>query len=223
MTTRPPYIVPPCNEHVDILFQDEDLLFVNKPSGLLSVPGRHPANQDCVLRRIEKDFSGARMVHRLDMDTSGIMVVALTLDVLRALNRQFEKRETLKEYQAVVYGIVENDSGFIELPLICDWPNRPRQMVDHDNGKYAYTKYKVILRDEKNHQTRVLLKPTTGRSHQLRVHLSAIGHPILGCEFYAHQKAFDQAERLLLHATTLQITHPTTNKPMSVTSPSPFR
>lgn len=222
MTIQQPYIVPLCTASVDTLFQDESLLFVNKPSGLLSVPGRHPANQDCVLRRIEKEFPSARIVHRLDMDTSGVMVVALDLSTLRELNRQFEKRETHKEYEAVVYGIMENDSGFIELPLICDWPNRPKQMVDHEKGKYAYTNYNVISRDEENNQTRVLLKPTTGRSHQLRVHLSAIGHPILGCEFYAHKEAFNQAERLLLHATTLQITHPATNKRLSGASPPPF-
>lgn len=215
------FIVPFCKEAVSILYQDNDLLLVNKPSGLLSVPGRHPDNKDCLISRVQKDYPTARIVHRLDMDTSGIMVIALNADSHRHLNRQFEQRKTEKRYEAIVHGIMEKDEGEIDLPICCDWPNRPLQKIDHEYGKAAQTRFTVLERNKKNNQTRVSLKPITGRSHQLRIHLATIGHPILGCEFYGGEAA-KRAERLLLHACELQLTHPSTGLILSGKNPSNF-
>ncbi|NNM14906.1 MAG: RNA pseudouridine synthase [Gammaproteobacteria bacterium] len=204
------YIVPPCAEQVEILLEDESFLLVNKPRPLLSVPGRHPLNKDCLITRLQKQYPTARIVHRLDMNTSGIMVIALNTDSHRHLSMQFEQRNTYKEYVAVVYGVVEEDTGSIELPLICDWPNRPKQMVDHQVGKPALTHFEVLHRGED--QTRLLFKPLTGRSHQLRVHAAEIGHPILGCRLYAHPKALAMSQRLMLHASKLEFDHPLSNE-----------
>ena len=217
-----PYIVPVCHQPVDILYRDEHLLLVNKPSGLLSVPGKHPANRDCLISRLQSDFPGARIVHRLDLDTSGIMVVALSADCHRALNQLFAARKTSKEYQAIVFGQVEQQQGQIELPLLCDWPNRPKQKVDLEHGKPALTYYQVLATDPERNSSRLLLKPVTGRSHQLRVHLSAIGHPVLGCDFYAHDRAVKMAQRLLLHATVLSFIHPISGTAINGYSPCPF-
>lgn len=214
------YIVPPCHESVDILYADPHLLLVNKPSGLLSVPSKHPANRDCLITRLQQDYPQARIVHRLDLDTSGLMVVALDADTHRALNRQFEQRQVTKEYQAVVYGRVAAQQDLIDLPLICDWPNRPKQKVDHEHGKSAQTRYQVLETEED--RTRLRLMPITGRSHQLRVHLMAIGHPILGCDFYAHPQALAMAPRLLLHATRLEFSHPVTGESVKGFSDVPF-
>lgn len=222
-TTHPePHIVPPCHEAVDILFEDEHLLLVNKPSGLLSVPGKHPANRDCLISRLQEDFSEARIVHRLDLDTSGIMVIALHAESHRAINRLFAERKVHKAYQAIVYGELAENSGSIELPLICDWPNRPKQKVDMTHGKAALTHYQVVNRSADGLQSRLLLTPQTGRSHQLRVHLMAIGHPILGCDFYAHTQALAMSERLLLHATELSFKHPMSGQTLFGHSPCPF-
>ncbi|NNC98259.1 MAG: RNA pseudouridine synthase [Gammaproteobacteria bacterium] len=204
------YIVPPCAEQVEILLEGESFLLVNKPRPLLSVPGRHPLNKDCLITRLQKQYPTARIVHRLDMNTSGIMVIALNTDSHRHLSMQFEQRNTYKEYVAVVYGVVEEDTGSIELPLICDWPNRPKQMVDHQVGKPALTHFEVLHRGED--QTRLLFKPLTGRSHQLRVHAAEIGHPILGCRLYAHPKALAMSQRLMLHASKLEFDHPLSNE-----------
>ena len=217
---KPDFIVPPCHEAVEILHVNASFLLVNKPSGLLSVPGKNPLNSDCLISRVQPDYPEARIVHRLDMDTSGIMVLAIGADNHRALSKQFEQRLTHKEYTAMVYGQVDNDNGAIELPLICDWPNRPKQMVCRENGKQALTHYEVLERLED--RTRLRLKPVTGRSHQLRVHSMAIGHPILGCEFYAHTKAVNMAPRLQLHSTRLHINHPLTGERIQGYSPAPF-
>jgi tRNA pseudouridine32 synthase/23S rRNA pseudouridine746 synthase len=229
---KAPHIVPFCKEQVEILLEDEHLLLVNKPSGLLSVPGKHPANHDCLISRLQLDYPQARMAHRLDLDTSGIMVVALNADCHRALNRLFSDRLVSKQYQAIVYGTPEQPEGDIELPLICDWPNRPKQKVDFEEGKKSLTHYQLIsqlmkpptspLIDQQADRSRLLLTPITGRSHQLRVHLAEIGHPILGCEFYAHEKAFTMAERLQLHATDLQFIHPMTGEKINGHSRCPF-
>lgn len=218
--SKPTHIVPPCHEAVEILCAHRLFLLVNKPSGLLSVPGKHPSNRDSLISRLQEDYAEARIVHRLDMDTSGIMVVALGADSHRALSKQFEQRETYKEYTAIVAGQVEKDLGSIDLPLTCDWPNRPKQMICHENGKQALTHYEVVER--LTDRTRLLLKPVTGRSHQLRVHTMAIGHPILGCEFYADETAFAMAPRLQLHATTLNINHPETGECIRGECPAPF-
>ncbi len=202
------FIVPLCREDFTLLYEDDDLLLVNKPSGLLSVPGKHPANKDCLISRVQANHPEARIVHRLDMDTSGIMVIALNADCHRALNRLFSDREVSKTYEAKVFGLVEKESGVIELPLICDWPNRPKHKVDFEQGKKAITHFKVMSREVKKNTTRVLLTPVTGRSHQLRIHLAELGHPILGCSFYAHPQARVMSERLLLHAARLEFVHP---------------
>lgn len=229
-STAEPYIVPTCHQQVEILFQDSHLLLVNKPSGLLSVPGKHPKNRDCLITRLQQTFLEARIVHRLDLDTSGIMVVALSADCHRAMNQLFAERKVEKQYQAIVFGHLADDRGQIELPLICDWPNRPRQKVDHEHGKHALTYYEVS--DQQYNQTlaaqhqqqtsRIILTPVTGRSHQLRVHMAAIDHPILGCDFYAHEQALAMSPRLLLHATTLSFIHPMTGKQLSGHCPCPF-
>lgn len=196
-----------------VLYQDKHIMVVNKPSGLLSVPGRAPENKDSVMTRVQNDFPTAESVHRLDMATSGVIVVALTKAAERELKRQFREREPKKTYIARVWGHLAQDEGLIDLPLICDWPNRPKQKVCYETGKSAQTEYQVISRDDDGN-TRVKLSPITGRSHQLRVHMLAMGHPILGDGFYAHPEAKAMASRLQLHAQQLCITHPEFGTPM---------
>ncbi|TAG01179.1 MAG: RNA pseudouridine synthase [Burkholderiales bacterium] len=193
---------------LEIIHVDDAFIIVNKPSGLLSVPGRGPDKADCAISRLQQQFSDALTVHRLDMETSGLMVFARGIDAQRALSRAFEKREVTKRYVAVVDGIVRADSGEIDLPLICDWPNRPRQIVDHDVGKPSLTRYQILSRNETSNTTKVELSPVTGRSHQLRVHLASIGHCILGDSLYATPAALSASERLLLHASSLTFAHP---------------
>jgi tRNA pseudouridine32 synthase/23S rRNA pseudouridine746 synthase len=217
-----PFIVPYCDRPLPVLFVDDYLLVVDKPHGLLSVPGRDPANRDCVPSRLREEFGELRIVHRLDLDTSGIMILARTADAHRHLNRQFEQRTVQKRYEALVWGLPAGDEGEINLPICVDWPNRPRKIVDHENGKAAQTFYTVIGRDAVSNTARVSLKPITGRSHQLRVHLAEIGHPILGCPFYAHEQARAAANRLTLHARRLQLTHPFSGETLSFEAPVPF-
>lgn len=198
---------PPRTPWLNILYQDEHIMVVNKPSGLLSVPGRAPENKDSIMTRILADYPTAESVHRLDMATSGVMVVALTKAAERELKRQFREREPKKSYVARVWGHLAQDEGLIDLPLICDWPNRPKQKVCYETGKSSQTEYLVLSRDADG-STRVKLSPITGRSHQLRVHMLSIGHPILGDGFYAPPEAKAMASRLQLHAQELYITHP---------------
>lgn len=206
-----PYTPP--QEPMHILYHDAHILVINKPSGLLSVPGRAPENKDSLMTRIQADFPAAESVHRLDMATSGAMVVALNKAAERELKRQFREREPKKCYIARVWGHLEQDAGWVDLPLICDWPNRPLQKVCFETGKAAQTEYQVLSRDADG-STRVKLMPITGRSHQLRVHMLALGHPILGDGFYAHPPAKSMAPRLQLHALALRITHPAFQTPM---------
>lgn len=198
---------PPREPWLHVLYQDEHIIVVNKPSGLLSVPGRAEEHRDSVMTRVQADFPIAESVHRLDMATSGVIVVALTKAAERELKRQFREREPKKSYIARIWGHMEHDEGLIDLPLICDWPNRPKQKVCFEHGKSAQTGYLVLSRDADG-STRVKLTPITGRSHQLRVHMLALGHPILGDKFYAHPEAKAMAPRLQLHAQELRITHP---------------
>ena len=222
MEEKPPYIVPHTREEPGILYQDEHLLLVNKPHLLLSIPGRHPLNKDCLITRLQREWPSASIVHRLDLDTSGIMVIPLKKEVHSHISRQFQQREVEKSYTAVLYGLVESDRGEIDFPICCDWVNRPLQKVDYENGKQALTRYEVVSRDLEKHQTRVIFRPVTGRSHQLRIHSREIGHPILGCDMYAHDKALAMADRLLLHATTLGFTHPVTGEWLQGESPPAF-
>lgn len=209
----------PPQDPLVIIHQDDDLLLLDKPSGLLSVPGKAVAHRDCLETRAKAQFPAALLVHRLDMDTSGVMVFAMNPAAQRHLGLQFERRHTTKTYQALVWG-PPDDSGEVDLPLIVDWPNRPLQKVDFERGKAAHTRWQVIGR-EKSH-ARLRLFPTTGRSHQLRVHMLAIGHPILGDRFYATGAALAAADRLCLHAETLEIYHPTGGKRVQYCAPCQF-
>ena len=184
----------------ELIYADADLLVVNKPSGLLSVPGRGPDKQDCLIHRVQAGYPDALSVHRLDMSTSGLLLVARGASMHRELSRLFEQRKVSKRYIAVVAGRLHESAGEINLPLICDWPNRPRQKVDFEIGKPSQTRYRLLAYDAKTDSSRVELEPITGRSHQLRVHLAELGHPILGDELYGSQES---APRLLLHATQL--------------------
>ncbi|USE37092.1 pseudouridine synthase [Endozoicomonas sp. SCSIO W0465] len=215
------FIVPFCNEPLTELYRDECIVVVNKPAGLLSVPGKPPNHEDSALSRLQKINPETRVVHRLDMSTSGLMVFALDADSHRALSRQFQNRTVTKAYIADVWGKLAEAEGKVELPLRCDWPNRPKQMVDHELGKPSLTFFQVID-NQKPTSDRVLLEPVTGRSHQLRVHLAELGHPILGCEFYAHFAAQQASQRLNLHATNLGFAHPITGAPMAFESEAPF-
>ena len=197
---------PPMTPYLSIVYQDDDLLIVNKPSGLLTVPGKDPKHADCLISRVNRVFPTAKIVHRLDMATSGIICLAMHKEAHRNLSIQFQDRKTAKRYIARVFGKLEQQTGSVDLPLICDWPNRPKQMVDHDNGKPSLTHFKVL--EYEQNATRVELTPITGRSHQLRVHMLSLGHPILGDKLYAHPEAFAMAPRLQLHAEMLTLAHP---------------
>ncbi len=216
------FIVPFCEQQVTIIYADDDILVVDKPSGLLSVPGKNVLNKDCLITRVQQQYSDAHIVHRLDMDTSGVMLLARGKANLSCLSRQFQERKTEKQYLAWVYGVLQDDEGEINLPLCCDWPNRPKQIVDHELGKPSLTRFEVLKRNPVAFQTKVLLKPVTGRSHQLRVHMAELGHPISGCGFYAHQDALKQADRLQLHAWKLSFIHPSTGALLTQIAPAVF-
>jgi len=202
------------------LYLDEHLIVVDKPTLLLSVPGRGADKQDSVVTRLAADFPGVREVHRLDWETSGLMLLARTVEAHRELSRQFRDRETAKTYIAVVSGALRQETGRVELPLRADWPNRPRQMVDTERGKPSLTLWRRLSVESGN--SRVELTPITGRSHQLRVHMQSLGHPILGDRLYAPPEVLHQVPRLLLHAVDLAFTHPKSGKPMALHSDAPF-
>ena len=198
---------------MELLYADDTLLVVDKPSGLLAVPGRGVDKQDCLSVRLQARFSDALIVHRLDMATSGLMVMARGVAAQRALSKAFAAREVMKRYVAVVAGRPESppqDWGLIDMPIIVDWPNRPLRIIDHAHGKPSLTRWRVLGHDETGLNTRVELEPVTGRSHQLRVHLRALGHPILGDALYAPPDVQALATRLLLHAWSLSFAHPVT-------------
>ena len=213
---------PPPAAPVNIRYADEYLMIVEKPEGLLSVPGRGPDKQDCLMSRIQQQAPEALNVHRLDMDTSGLMLIARTPAIQRQLSHLFQTQAVDKHYTAVVAGLFESKSGTIDLPLICDWPNRPRQIVDHANGKPAQTLYKVIAQDKNNQTSRVTLTPKTGRTHQLRVHMQSLGHSVLGDRLYADKQDFLKANRLLLHASKISFKHPVSGQVISVSSKPSF-
>ncbi|MDP2561288.1 RluA family pseudouridine synthase [Psychrobium sp. 1_MG-2023] len=211
---------PPVSPWLDIIYQDDDIAVLNKPSGLLSVPGRQLIHRDSLTLRLMRVLPTALVVHRLDMDTSGLMLFALNKAAQSHISRQFQQRTTEKKYLARVLGHPEQSSGSVDLPLICDWPNRPLQMVDHENGKPSLTHWQILSKEENS--TLVELTPVTGRSHQLRVHMQQIGHPILGDDFYGRPDALPMSPRLDLHALTLTIEHPSTEERITFTAPSPF-
>jgi tRNA pseudouridine32 synthase/23S rRNA pseudouridine746 synthase len=209
----------PPQDPLVILHDDHEVLLVDKPSGLLSVPGKGEHLADCLIARVQAAFPQALLVHRLDRDTSGVMIFALTPHAQRHLGLQFEKRMTKKTYIARVWGEVAERTGTIDLPMIVDWPNRPLQMICHETGKQAQTDWRVLR--SKGNETRIRLMPKTGRSHQLRVHMLALGHTILGDPFYATGPARDYP-RLMLHSETLQFRHPDGGQGTRITAKAPF-
>lgn len=214
------HVPPPCTKDVTLVFADDDVLVLEKPEGLLSVPGRFV--KDCVQHRISVDYPAARLVHRLDLDTSGLMVFALNKASLSHLAKQFRGRRIGKSYIAVVFGLVSKDTGIIDKPISRDWQHRPRQIIAPFHGKRALTRFEVTARDNEGHRSRLLLTPETGRPHQLRLHLASIGHPVLGCDLYAHAEALNMSDRLLLHASRLAFSHPHTGEPMDFESDPEF-
>lgn len=206
----------------ECLHADADCIVAVKPSGMLSVPGRGALGQDCLAARVQAGFTDALVVHRLDMSTSGLMLFARGAAAQRVLSAAFAAREVHKRYIAVVHGRVEPALGEIDLPLSADWPNRPKQMVDHDIGKPSLTRWRVLAVDAARDATRLELEPVTGRAHQLRVHLLALGHPILGDALYAPPEVLARADRLLLHASSLRFAHPATGEQLALESAAPF-
>ncbi|MGR3494426.1 RluA family pseudouridine synthase [Citreimonas sp.] len=212
-------IYDPPTGAIPVLHEDTDILVVDKPAGLLSVPGKGEHLADCLLTRLEKAFPTVRLVHRLDRDTSGVMIFALTETAQKRVNQAFEARKVRKTYLARVAGRLEPARGSVDLPLIVDWPNRPLQKVCHETGKPARTDWRVKRAGDD--ETRVELYPLTGRSHQLRVHMLSLGHPILGDPFYAPESCADHP-RLMLHALELRLSHPISGHGMTFRAPAPF-
>lgn len=216
--TADEFIAPVCNDEIKILYQDKHILLIDKPSGLLSLSGKHPANLDSVHYRLTQDFPSALLVHRLDFGTSGIMLVALSKDVVKVLNQQFSNREVTKTYTAMLFGHLKHNFGVIDLPIAKGM--FPLQKICREAGKPALSEYQVLVRNEGS--TKVLFTPLTGRTHQLRIHSQAIGHPILGCDLYNAQGSQGLSSRLLLHASSLSFYHPITGQHFEMKSPCPF-
>jgi len=214
------FVYAPPNVPLRLVHVDDAFVVVDKPSGLLSVPGRGEERTDCLIARLRAEFPDILLVHRLDLDTSGVIVFARTKQAQAHLGRQFEERRVKKVYVARLAGEIEADEGTVDLPLIVDWPNRPRQHVNFETGKPALTDWRVIRKAQ--NETRVRLMPRTGRSHQLRVHMASLGHPILGDPLYAEGKARDDYPRLMLHAESLRFRHPETGTTLSFSAPCPF-
>ena len=215
-----PFVYSPPETPLDILYIDEDVLVVNKPSGLLSVPGKELKHWDSLELRVKAQYANSLLVHRLDMDTSGVIIFALNKSSQRSLNLQFEQRAVKKIYEARVFGNINKNNGSIDLPLIVDWPNRPLQKVDIKEGKDALTHWHVLKRER--NATRVRLMPETGRTHQLRVHMMSIGHAILGDRFYGNAIEINLAKNLQLHAKKLVVNHPKSGKSLAFVSNVPF-
>jgi tRNA pseudouridine32 synthase/23S rRNA pseudouridine746 synthase len=201
---------------LELLFVDEAFLVVNKPAGLLAVPGRGEDKQDCLSARVQQKFLDALVVHRLDMATSGLLVFARGVEMQRNLSRMFREREVDKRYVAIVAGALDSPEGEVNLPIVADWPKRPLRKVDHVSGKPSLTRYTLQSFDAASNTSRLELEPVTGRTHQLRVHMAAIGHPILGDALYG---APASAPRLMLHACSLRFAHPLTGVELNFASP----
>lgn len=214
-------ILPASDQAYEIHYQDDVLLVVSKPSHLLTVPGRHPQNRDCLISRVQREFPSAQVVHRLDYDTSGLVVLPLTKKALSDISKQFQARTVAKEYQALVAGQLP-EAGEIALPIAADPDNRPLYKVCQQTGKPSLTQYQRLHYDEVQDVSHVLLQPITGRSHQLRLHLAAIGHPIIGDPLYAAGPVAQAANRLMLHAWQISFNHPLTGKLLKVALPPPF-
>lgn len=217
MRPAPDTYAPPPDDALPVVHLDEHMIVLDKPSGLLSVPGKGEALADCLEARVQARHPNALTVHRLDRDTSGLVVMAMSPQSQRHLGLQFERRKLAKTYIAIVSGVIAADDGEIDLPLIADWPNRPLQKVCHETGKPALTRWRVLERT--GGATRVQLEPHTGRSHQLRVHMRELGHSILGDPLYGDAES---APRLMLHAHTLELHHPADGVRLKLEAPVPF-
>lgn len=214
---------PPAHRGLSVLHLSEQLIVVDKPSGLLSVPGREAGKEDCLSRRVQTEFPDALMVHRLDMGTSGIVVMGRGAKAQRALSILFQERRVRKHYQALVDGHWSAAAtGEIDWPIGVDGPRHPKQKVDHATGRPCRTRYRLLGIDRVRGTSRIELEPVTGRSHQLRVHMEAMGHPIIGDDFYGTPVSCAKAERLMLHACQIEFEHPATGEPLRINCPPPF-
>ncbi|BCE02423.1 RluA family pseudouridine synthase [Marinicellulosiphila megalodicopiae] len=215
-------VLPATSEPFELIHADDDFVVVYKPTKLLTVPGRHPDNNDCLVSRVQKQFPTAVVVHRLDYDTSGLVILPLNKPALSNISKQFQARTVHKQYTAIVDGIIKTDSDCIDMPIAKD-PENPRcYKVCFESGKVSVTNFEVLERDLEHNKTRVLLKPVTGRSHQLRLHMLAMGHVILGDEFYADEARFKASSRLLLHSNFIEFSHPKTDKLIQFKFDVPF-
>jgi tRNA pseudouridine32 synthase/23S rRNA pseudouridine746 synthase len=215
---------PPPNTGLPVIFADASILVLDKPAGLLTVPGRGESKQDCLSRRAQDPYPDALIVHRLDRDTSGLVLMARGATAQRAINLAFEKRHTEKRYEALVMGLlpVSDEWQEVNLPLLVDWPNRPKRTINYAEGQPALTRWRCIAADASKDCSRVELEPVTGRTHQLRVHMQAMGHPMLGDTLYAPAEGLALADRLMLHARSLAFPHPTTGQMVGFSAPVPF-
>jgi tRNA pseudouridine32 synthase / 23S rRNA pseudouridine746 synthase len=217
-----PFIVPVCDEQIAIVYQDEHLLLVNKPSKLLSLSGKHPLNKDSLHWRLVKQFPTATLLHRLDFGTSGLLIIALSKQVNGHITRQFQARSVVKTYVALLYGHVPDDIGRIDMPIAKNRDQFPLQKICYETGKSAVTHYEVVERLQNPSASRVIFKPESGRTHQLRIHSREMGYPILGCDLYASDEAYFLAERLMLHAERIEFDHPVSGERMKGYCPCPF-
>lgn len=216
------FIAPPCHQEIELLHEDKSLLLISKPSGLLSLSGKNPVNKDSVHFRLITEFPTATLVHRLDFGTSGIMIVALDKQVNKHLTIQFQQRIVVKHYKAILLGHMNEDQGVIDMPIAKDNAIFPRSKICLSSGKPALTHYQVEERLDTPPRTTVIFKPETGRTHQLRIHAHAVGHPILGCDLYNTKNSQSLADRLLLHATSIEFVHPASGEKMHAICPGPF-
>lgn len=216
------FIAPQCDAEIEILFQDKYLLIINKPTGLLSLSGKNPLNQDSVHYRMVQEYPTATLVHRLDLGTSGLMLLALNKEVNANLSKQFQARSISKTYTAILDGHLKENRGSIDMPIAKDKPNFPHLKICNKTGKPARSNYKVVKRIDYPKSSRVLFSAETGRTHQLRIHSQAIGHPILGCDLYGSKETQAMSDRLMLHATTLEFDHPITSERIRSKCACPF-
>lgn len=222
MTVIDTFVAPACHQSIEMLYQDEHILLINKPSGLLSLSGKNPLNLDSVHHRLAQIYPLISLIHRLDFGTSGIMLLALDKTTNALLSQQFQSRTVTKRYQSIVAGHIKQDSGIIEVPISKDKALFPRLKVCFEQGQTALSHFQVLERLTKPDRTRLLFTPETGRTHQLRIHSQFIGHPMLGCDLYGTDETQAMAPRLLLHASELEFEHPVTGQAMKISCPCPF-
>lgn len=222
MTVIDNFVAPACHQPIEMLYQDEHILLINKPSGLLSLSGKNPLNLDSVHHRLVQIYPHISLIHRLDFGTSGIMLLALDKTSNALLSKQFQSRTVTKRYQSLVAGHIEQDSGVIEAPISKDKVLFPRLKVCFEQGQKALSHFQVLERLNNPDRTRLLFTPETGRTHQLRIHSQYLGHPMLGCDLYGSNETQAMAPRLLLHASELEFDHPCTGQRMAISCPCPF-